>query len=92
MEEHLGKHESLKLDVVVAYTDAPPLQKEALVFSKKLKHGEPRRNFDYHRTGQTVVADTGGVTKVCVNVDGARFKERYIRVINKEEKQPAASP
>ena len=92
VEEHLGKHEALKMDVVVVYTDDPPLQKEALGFSKNLKHGGPRRNFDYHRTGQTVVADTGGVTKVCVNVDGARFKERYIRVINKEEKQLAGSP
>jgi inosine-uridine nucleoside N-ribohydrolase len=92
VEEHLGKHEAMKLDVVVLYTDDPPLQKEAQGFSTKLKHGGPRRSFDHHRTGQTVVADTGGVTKVCVNVDGARFKERYIRVINKEEKRPAASP
>ena len=91
VEAGLGKYEDLKMDVVVLYTDAPPLQKEAQGFSKKLKHGGPRQNFDYHRTGQTVIADTGGATKVCVNVDGERFKERYIRVINKEEKPVAAS-
>ena len=39
VEENLGKYEYLKLDVVVLYTDAPPMQKEALGFSKKLKHG-----------------------------------------------------
>jgi inosine-uridine nucleoside N-ribohydrolase len=92
VEEDLGKYEHLKMDVVVLYTDAPPLQKEALGYSKRLKHGGPRQNFDYHGTGRTVIADTGGLTKVCVRVDGDRFKERYIRVINKEEKQTAASP
>jgi len=90
VEEHLGKYENLKVDVVVIYTDDPPLQKEALVFSKKLKHGAPRRNFDYHKTGQTVVSEQGGLTKVFLQVDGEKFKERYIAVINKEEK-PAAS-
>jgi inosine-uridine nucleoside N-ribohydrolase len=86
VEEHLGKYENLKIDVVVIYTDAPPLQKEALGFSKKLKHGAPRRNFDYHKTGQTVVSEQGGLTKVYLQVDGEKFKERYIAVINKEEK------
>jgi pyrimidine-specific ribonucleoside hydrolase len=92
VEEDLGKYEHLKVDVVVVYDNSPPLQNEALGFSKKLKHGGPRRNFDYHYTGQTVVAATGGLTKVCINVDGDRFKERYLRVINKEEKPAAATP
>jgi inosine-uridine nucleoside N-ribohydrolase len=92
VEEHLGKYESLKMDVVVLYTDAPLLHKEAHGFSKKLKQGGNRRNLDYHRAGQTVVADSGGLTKVCVNVNGERFKERYIRVINKEEKRTVAAP
>jgi len=92
VEEHLGQYEDLKIDVVVKYTDAPPLQKEALAFSKTMKHGGPRRNFDYHETGRTVVADTGGLTRVCLRVDGEKFKERYMRVINKEEKRGAASP
>lgn len=91
VEEDLGKFERLKVDVIVLYTDAPPLHREALGFSKKLKHGAPRRNFDYHHTGRTIIADTGGVTKVCVDVDGEKFKERYIRVINREEK-PAPAP
>lgn len=86
VEEGLGKYEDLKLDVVVLYTDAPPLQKEAQGFSKKLRHGGPRQNFDYYSTGRTVITDTGGMTKVCVSVDGESFKKRYIRVINKEEK------
>ena len=86
VEENLGKYENLKLDVVVIYTDAPPIQKEALGFSKNLKHGAPRRNFDYHKTGQTVVSEQGGLTKVYLQVDGEKFKERYITVINKEEK------
>ena len=92
VEDRLGKYESLKMDVVVQYSDAPLLQKGADGFSKKLKHGGLRRNFDDYQTGRTVVADTGGMTTVCVNVDGERFKERYIRVINKEEKQAEASP
>jgi inosine-uridine nucleoside N-ribohydrolase len=92
VEEGLGRYENLKMDVVVLHTDAPPLQKEAQGFSKKLRHGGPRRNFDYHSTGRTVVADTGGLTRVCVGVDGETFKQRYIRVINKEEKLRAAAP
>jgi inosine-uridine nucleoside N-ribohydrolase len=90
VEEHLGKYETQPIDVVVIYSDLPPLQKEAAGFSKKSKQGGPRRTFDHHQTGQTVVAGTGGPTKVCVGVDGEKFKERYIKVINKEEKRAAA--
>jgi pyrimidine-specific ribonucleoside hydrolase len=91
VEENLGTFENLKLDVVVKYTREPILQPEALFYSRKLKNGRLRRNFDYHETGRTVETPNGSPVKVCMKADGEKFKERYIRLINKEEKSAATA-
>lgn len=84
VEDQLGKFDNQKIDVVVEYCDFPCLHKESQTFSQRLPNGKLRRNFDYYQSGRTIVASTGGLTKACIDVDGEKFKERYITVINKK--------